>query len=274
MCSAIRAHVLAALSQGSGRRGGVYLTFFQKTLLAARILIFVTFLHMLSLLFPVLSCAHFITLPTHSRRPKVGAHCKSVRTSNTSQHGSGARIRASDGREARRRACCRQSTHSQTRHHQRRAVEQQATRVRGRVRRVHGRFIGESDGRGKAKAAVGIVLVLDREVCATSDGQSSDPLAFIDAFSKVIAALEKDDWMSFSAVWRRHSLEERRHEFLRRCPNLITAAFCPSCRVILGILNQLFDEMSADLYALEEEELDRNTNNRLFFKPRLKKSLS
>ena len=50
------------------------------------------------------------------------------------QHGSGARIRASDVREARWQAWRRRSTHSRTHHHH----HQHATRVRGRLRRVHG----------------------------------------------------------------------------------------------------------------------------------------
>ena len=52
----------------------VDLTRLSTHLPVARGLIPVTLLHILSSLVPDLSCGHFITLPTHSRWLKVGAH--------------------------------------------------------------------------------------------------------------------------------------------------------------------------------------------------------
>lgn len=120
----------------------------------------------------------------------------------------------------------------------------------------------------------------DVKALAAIEGQSSDLIANIDALSKVIAAVEKDETRgrvlqgSVGADPRRAvtNMEEASDSDRPGTLSFLSGGtsdggrYGPQSGEIVGILKQLMDETSVDLQTLEKEELDQKTNHRSLVK--------
>ena len=143
-------------------------------------------------------------------------------------------------------------------------------RTAGRVITSVEKFMPESSTSwaDKVKAAVVSAVVLDKRARAASEGQSLDLCDNIDAFSRTIAAPEKEmtrgSFLPLRTVMNSEKVSNSDHSnalsFLSGGAS-DGGRYGPQSGEIVGILKQLMDETSVDFQTLEKEELDRKTNH-------------